>query len=232
MSQEIPATFTEETGWPCEEECALVTSITTPKEWPLKFHRFADVSSGSSAVSVGGGWAKFILDQNLGVGAFLTFEVVDDRRLVVAHHQRCAASDFEQPQRRLLEFGLVNHCEGEPPEDDAGHRREANVLPDVRSDDRPQFCKTIRKTHLKKHDSSRIVSANPTTFTVLCGSFMCTHIMAVFCIFGHGVPAESWRRTTGHAQLLASFVCDFRRMCQQLFGALTERQGSMACGIP
>ena len=123
MPQEIPATFTAETGWPCSTECALVTSITTPKEWPLKLHKFVDVSSGRSAVSVGGGWAKFVLDQNLGLGAFLTFEVVDDRRLVVAHHQRCVAEDFEEAQEVNVDIGLVGGCEREPAEDDEGHRR-------------------------------------------------------------------------------------------------------------
>jgi hypothetical protein len=35
MSQEIPEPFSAETGWPGEDDCALMTSITTPKEWPL-----------------------------------------------------------------------------------------------------------------------------------------------------------------------------------------------------
>ena len=95
ISQEIPATFTAETRWPGEEDCALLTSISTVKEWPLKFRLLPDVRTGISAVSVGGGWAKFLEDQNLGVGAFMTFEVVDERRLVVALHHRSAVEAID-----------------------------------------------------------------------------------------------------------------------------------------
>lgn len=105
ISQEIPASFTSETGWPGEDECALVTSITTPTEWPLQFQRLLDVSDGISAVSVGDGWAKFLESQNLGIGAFLTFEVVDDRRLVVAHHHRSADEDFQLPHLADVDTG-------------------------------------------------------------------------------------------------------------------------------
>lgn len=177
MSQEIPEPFSAETGWPGEDDCALMTSITTPKEWPLQVRRIeSGVLPGISAVSVGAGWARFIAEQDLGLGAFLTFEVVDDRRLVVAVHQRCAAPDFKpltpQPD---VSSGVVRDSERETPAVDERHRSWSNVLPDVRSEDRPQFHKTLRKTHLKKQDSSRFVSANPNGYIVLCGSFIVTH---------------------------------------------------------
>lgn len=96
-SQEIPATFTAETGWPGNDECALVTSVNFAKEWPLQFRRYSDVHTGVSAVFGGGGWAKFVADHHLGDGAFLTFEVVDERSLVVArtHAARCADINAE-----------------------------------------------------------------------------------------------------------------------------------------
>lgn len=92
--QEIPTAFTAETGWPSEEECALVTSISMLKEWPLQIRQLQHVRPpGVSAVSIGGGSAIFLVDHNLNVGAFLTFEVVDSRRFVVAIHSRSAPVD-------------------------------------------------------------------------------------------------------------------------------------------
>ena len=58
------------------------------EEWPVQVRLLPDVSSGNSAVSVGGGWAKFVADHALGLGAFLTFEYVDERRLVVTPTER------------------------------------------------------------------------------------------------------------------------------------------------
>ena len=64
----------------------------------MQFKRFHNVRKGIvTAVSVGEGWAKFLEDQKLGPGAFLTFEVVDSRRLVAALHHRSAPADFAIP---------------------------------------------------------------------------------------------------------------------------------------
>ena len=164
--QKIPATFTAETGWPVEEDCALVTSISLKEEWPLQLRHLPDVSTGFSAVSVGGGWAKFITDHNLGVGSFLTFEVVDDRRLVAAQHIRCGAESCEGPQQHEVDSGAVRDSRGShPSEAENSHRPRSIVHPEVRSATLPQFRKTMRKTHLKKHDSSRIVSAHRTCWS-------------------------------------------------------------------
>ena len=140
-----------------------MTSITTPKEWPLQFRRVNNgVMPGIFAVSVDAGWERFVVDQNLGLGAFLTFEVVDDRRLVVAVHLRCAASEFQHsPQLKVGDTGVLRDCERETPSLVESQERWSNVVTDVGSEDRGQFRKTLRKTHLKKFDSSRIVSANP-----------------------------------------------------------------------
>ena len=53
--------------------------------------RVEDRNAGVSAVSVGRGWSKFVQDQDLRVGAFLTFELVDSRCLVVSIHRRSGA---------------------------------------------------------------------------------------------------------------------------------------------
>lgn len=159
ISQEIPASFSAETGWPCDEECALVTSISTEKEWPLQVRRLPDVRGRMSAVSVGGGWAKFLHDQQLGRGAFMTFELVDERRLVVALHQR-GAPEFTQQTDNVA--GLVRDCcDSDLPEVLNTHPTTLTQLPEVRTGDRPQFQKILRKTHILKHASSRIVSAHP-----------------------------------------------------------------------
>ena len=114
---------------------------------------------GISAVSVGGGWAKFLHDQQLGFGAFMTFEVVDERRLVVALHQH-RAPEFAQQTDTVA--GLVRDCcNSDLSEVLNTHPTTLTVLPEVRTGDGPQFRKKLRKTHILKHASSRIVSAHP-----------------------------------------------------------------------
>ena len=140
-----------------------MTSISTVLEWLIKFRRLHDVRKGTvTAVSVGDGWARFIADQKLGPGAFLTFEIVDSRRLVAALHHRSAPEDSTQPQLPAADTGLARDCLYREPFD-AGdnHQRQSPQLPEVLRNDRPNFCKTLRKTHTKKQGSSRIVSANP-----------------------------------------------------------------------
>lgn len=138
-----------------------MTSISVEEEWPLHMRHLPDVSSGFFAVSVGGGWAKFLTDHNLGVGSFLTFEVVDERRLVAAHHIRCAAIDCEGPHQHDVDSCAVRDPRPrEPPEVEHSHSEVSIVQRAARSATSPQFRKTIRKTHLKTHNSSRIVSAH------------------------------------------------------------------------
>ena len=150
--------LTAETGWPHEEECALVTSISTAKEWPLQLRRLPKMPRGISAVSVGGGWTKFIADQHLGDGAFLTIEVVDERRLVVALHYHSAHEHIKPFQLPGVNSTIVRDCRDiEPPVEDNPQPVQASVLREVRIDERPDF----QKTHMKKHESSRIVSVTP-----------------------------------------------------------------------
>lgn len=172
QSQEIPATFIEETGWPLFEQCALVTSLDFEKEWPLQIHRKSDVHTGVSAVSVGGGWSKFVMDHHLGNGAFLTFEVVDSRTLVVALHARGTIdSRCQRPSREPLHPTCSQNPRGDhvPPPDDIGdtHLTIPGVLTEVACDHRVQFQKTLRKTHMKKNDGGRLVRTVPTSLSSL-----------------------------------------------------------------
>jgi hypothetical protein len=159
MAQEIPASFTAETGWPCEDECSLVTSICTAKEWPLQLQRLPGMPRGISAVSVGGGWAQFCADHHLGEGAFMTFEVVDERRLVVALHCRSAYEDICPFQKPGVDRALVRDCRDmQLPAVDNPKPDQPFVLRHIRIDERPHFQKILRKSHMKRHESSRIVS--------------------------------------------------------------------------
>ena len=162
MLQEIPTTFTAETGWPNEEECALVTSTSMLSEWPLQIRRLHPVLPGVSAVSICGGWAKFLTDNHLGIGAFLTFEVVDTRRLVVAIHNRSAPGDLAQPH--VIHGDTCNAGDiVEPPPTKAGDSQhtQSPLLPEAHGDERPHFSKKLRKTHTLKNDSKRLVSGTP-----------------------------------------------------------------------
>ena len=157
--QEIPASFTAKTGWPTCEDCALVTSISTRKEWPLRIRRLPDAQRGISAVSIGGGWARFIADQHLGVGAFLTFEVVDSRRLVVALHRCSTAPDYSPLHQHRFDAALVRDClQSEHTKVDRVNPMPADSHSGVRGNDRPHFLKTLRKAHMKKYASSKLVS--------------------------------------------------------------------------
>ena len=136
-----------------------MTSISTVKEWPLRFQRLPDMHSGIAATSVGGGWSRFVADQNLSIGAFLTFEVVDDRRLVVSLHRRSGAEDDGPAQKSAFPNNLVrDRSDREAPE--AGHcaTEQSSAVPCVHCDNRPHFQKTLKKTHMRKMASSKLVS--------------------------------------------------------------------------
>lgn len=138
-----------------------MTSINTTQEWPLKLRRSTDIHGGVMAVSVGGGWAKFCSDQHLGTGGFMTFEIVDERRLVVAIHAHNALEDYQPlAQERVVDATEEPAC-GDivpPPADNIdtlpSNRR---VLTEERTESRPQFSKTLRKTHLKNNGLGRLV---------------------------------------------------------------------------
>ena len=204
--QEIPASFTAKHGWPGQDpQCALVTVKNwTKTEWPLQLHRVDKPSTGVSAVSVGTGWYKFQQDHGLSWGAFLTFEVVDDRCLVVTIHRRGAPAEYLPPQQPVPDVQAVDAAaaatippserpmlnsvppvvsdvtrfvphEGEdsnlaPPRplpevpevdnsDGVGSRRRKP--PQVRRQERPHFTKTLKLSHTKTGESSRLVSTIP-----------------------------------------------------------------------
>ncbi|KAG0594592.1 hypothetical protein M758_UG091100 [Ceratodon purpureus] len=94
----FPATFRARHGWPGEEDCCLCTSIRTINNWPLQMKRLHDTEGGFSVVSVGPGWPRFLEAHNSRVGAFLTFEMVDKRCLVVSIHRRSNPAGYPVPQ--------------------------------------------------------------------------------------------------------------------------------------
>lgn len=164
LSQEIPATFTAETGWPGFNECALVTSISNTKEWPLLLQRCTELDGGVSAVSMGGGWAKFVDDHRIGAGALLTFEPVDSWCLVVAIHAHSAPEDSQH----LQHSASVVEATSEPGWGDIEPPPVMNIdllNPSQRArteggnESHPQFTKILRKMHLKNHDAGRLVSS-------------------------------------------------------------------------
>ena len=63
VCQEILGTFTSSTSWLAGEDCALITSIITRTEWPLKGERTKGTRGGVKARSVCTGWANFLADQ-------------------------------------------------------------------------------------------------------------------------------------------------------------------------
>lgn len=138
-----------------------MTSIRCVKEWPVRFRRLPAMPGGVAATSVGGGWARFVSDQNLGHGAFLTFEVVDDWRLVVGVHRRSGAEDL-QPVCQEKEFAhnADRACCRKPecPQVENSTPEHSTVLSEVRCLERPQFRKTLRKSHMRKHESCKLVS--------------------------------------------------------------------------
>ena len=127
----------------------------------MQFRRLHDLRKGIvSTVSVGDGWGRFIADNNLGPGAFLTFEVVDSRCLVAALHHRSAPEDFAQPHLPDVDTQLArDRLHRESSDAPVNHPRQSPQLPEIRPDIRPHFAKTLRKSHTKEQDSSRIVSA-------------------------------------------------------------------------
>lgn len=225
--QEIPATFTAATGWPYADECCLVTSIDFAKEWPLQFSRSADVQTGVSAVSVGGGWAQFVTDHELGDGAFLTFEVVDERTLVVGVHAVGALGNYDSPeQAQITEVDCWQLCREQwHPTGDSCEAPQSlrHVLTEVASDPRQiQFVKTLHKTHLKKNDGGRLVSCVPNSFRNVGTHF----IMIGSSAEGGRALSFLWRSAPNLTSCGNS--CGGSRMCRLCTGVRMERRRSMA----
>ncbi|KAG0596520.1 hypothetical protein M758_UG262100 [Ceratodon purpureus] len=76
---EIPAAFMKKTRWPGTSDCSLVTLVTSMKQWLVMLMR----RSAETVVSVDKGWSDFLRDQEIQVGNFLVFEVVNDCCLAV-----------------------------------------------------------------------------------------------------------------------------------------------------
>ncbi|KAG0571340.1 hypothetical protein KC19_VG003300 [Ceratodon purpureus] len=90
---EIPAGFTKRTGWPKETDCYLVTSISSMKQWPLKFliRNTTTISAGTGCSNTfGTGWSEFLRDQGIEVG---------ERSLVVAVYPPDSCMKFTKTLR-------------------------------------------------------------------------------------------------------------------------------------
>lgn len=150
------------------------------REWPLQFRRYYHEEPGVSAVSVGGGWAQFVADHHLGDGAFLTFEVVDDRSLVVALHARGVVRSNHSPEQERIVGALSQPPRSDhvPPTEDTRDPPQSvrGALTEFPSEHRPQFLKKLRKTHMKKNDGGRLVS------TAL-KSLNCLHPTGLYRVF-------------------------------------------------
>ena len=81
--QEIPRAFSKRTGWPASGKCALVTSVTHGTEWPVDFQITEEGGGDRIAFSIGHGWAKFLVDQNVQRDTTIVFEYLDDNSLAV-----------------------------------------------------------------------------------------------------------------------------------------------------
>jgi hypothetical protein len=227
LLQEIPATFAAETGWPHVDECCLVTSIDFAKEWPLRLRRSADARMGIAVVLVGRGWAQFVSEHSLGDGAFLTFEMVDERTLVVAVHSVGTPCSYDHPEQERIPEETYWHlcsanwpplgCSCETP------RSLEDVVTEVASDPRQtQFIKTLRKTHLKKNDGGRLASTDPNSLRIV------NTLFGIIETLLRGRHAASWLWRSSPETLSCGNSCGGRRMCRHSIGALTERRRSMA----
>ena len=105
-----------------------MTSITTMKEWPVRFELVGDPRCNRTWVSVGAGYSDFLADNGVYLPALLVFEKVDDTTLAVTIHRDNAAPA--------------------PP----------SLPPPTYEDDRPHFQKTLRASHVRPLKSSRLVS--------------------------------------------------------------------------
>jgi hypothetical protein len=98
-------------------------------------------------------------DHGLGLGAVVTFEVVDARRLVVGIHRRSALTEQHSFQQPVTSAALAGDSTASPEADN--NSPDHSTHPgghEVRVDARPHFRKTLRRTHANKCASSRLVS--------------------------------------------------------------------------
>lgn len=158
--QEIPKSFSARSGWPGHLDVTLVTSITREKQWPLQLRR-VEPGSSLTAISIGSGWDEFVKDNGVGLGDLLVFEVVDEVCLVVTIHRH-------RPRP-------ATHGKKKPPAEMAPTPKPARTPTAVERTGSsaqappsaykpfwgPQFCKTLRVSHLRSGGAARLVSLPP-----------------------------------------------------------------------
>ena len=127
--QEVPADFTEATGWPRVAQCFVLTSSRSRTEWPLHMTQLSSSTCVGTAISDSAGWLNFLEHMPVSVGDILCFEIVDERTLVasIAYHR------------------------GRPPQIAVEKPQEVNV-------NAPHFRKKLRASHTRPHKSARLVT--------------------------------------------------------------------------
>ncbi|KAG0572528.1 hypothetical protein KC19_VG102700 [Ceratodon purpureus] len=201
--------FSRRTGWPGQEECALVTRMKANQEWTVPMLRLNFTHNLGLAHSIGAGWDKFMANNSIRPGDLLAFELVDDRCLVITIHPAehgavvnsptPPAIGAVTPPSGLVFVGSKPTSKSPPIQEDVlpthlavgvatlpsrevlagpkprtkGLRARGDMVPSPsakkarslryevtqprpRRDPRPQFTKTLRRTHMKAFNSARL----------------------------------------------------------------------------
>lgn len=155
LLQEVPAPFSAATGWPGAVQCAVVTSLRNPLEWPLRMTQLSSSSCVGTAISDSYGWSKLTEHMAVSVGDVLDFELVDERCLLASIAYSRGRVPEVVPQEAQVRGG---HSPRIAPEE-----------PQVVNDSTPHFKKKLRPSHTRAHKSARLVSypLNLCSFTLV-----------------------------------------------------------------
>ena len=137
-TQEVPHQFTAKCHWPGQLDCVLMTSITTPKEWPVQFESVHSPGGEQTFRSVGHGWQVFLVDNEVTAGTVLVFELADARCLAVTvYHPDSPRKPKVRPDK-----------------------------PKPTYLDRLHFKKTLRASHIRGGPAARMVSYQYLSFCI------------------------------------------------------------------
>ncbi|KAG0617921.1 hypothetical protein M758_4G025000 [Ceratodon purpureus] len=139
---EVPAPFSAATGWPGAVQCAVVTSLRNPLEWPLRMTQLSSSSCVGTAISDSYGWSKFTEHMAVSVGDVLDFELLDERCLLASIAYSRGRVPEVVPQEAQVTGG---HSPRVAPEE-----------PQVVNDSTPHFKKKLRPSHTRAHKSARL----------------------------------------------------------------------------
>ncbi|KAG0627795.1 hypothetical protein M758_2G228600, partial [Ceratodon purpureus] len=142
--------------------CHFAVSLPVVETTDIRGYCFFE-SGGLAFISIGTGWASFVSDHKLTIGAFLTFEVLDTACLAVAIHRR-SSSPVSPPEVVDADIKPTRLVHRDLPEVGHARRRLSTQLPTTRvthlhdstAADIPSFRKTLRKSHVLDVPSSRV----------------------------------------------------------------------------